>query len=257
VLKTAAAAECPPLPSLPEISDEDRERQAAWKGVAAPYSIVHWAGGHDYAPFGVGHLRIEKELALYYDWQKAVSLPVWRAPGGSLYAWVYAGAVHPLDGSAVYPLTGMGMVETDYEHQTFIVFESTDDGWFKIRLRPGEGGDVWTHECHLGLGEDELSYQPWERLIEENGEWLHFRARVPHALRSAPQVHSRRITWIGLNHELRLLERKGDWLRVRVRQPAWACVGPDQEFKGRIDEGWVKWRDEISGPWVWYYTRGC
>lgn len=94
-------------------------------------------------------------------------------------------------------------------------------------------------------------------MLVEHGDWLHFRARVPHALRAAPRERSRRITWIGLDHELTLIERRDDWLRVRVRQPAWTCVSPGHEFKGRIDVGWVKWRDDETGPWVWYYTRGC
>lgn len=122
-------------------------------------------------------------------------LPVWDRPEGAFSAWVYAGIVHPVDGRSPYRLTGAGMVEADYEHQTI-------------------------------------------HRIGKIGDWLHFRARVPHALRAAPRERSRRITWIGLDHELTLIERRDDWLRVRVRQPAWTCVSPGHEFKGRIDVGW-------------------
>jgi hypothetical protein len=53
------------------------------------------------------------------------------------------------------------------------------------------------------------------------------------------------------------LEMAGDWMRVRVRQPAWHCNGSDQTFRGVIRQGWIRWRDEKKGPWVWYPTRGC
>lgn len=252
-----AEGACPPAQALPVLTDEDRQRQSKWAGVAEPRSVYDDAGGYDYAHLGVGHLRIEGENALYYDWQKAVSIPLWQTPWGQLYAWIYAGAVHPVDGSAATPLSGAGMVETDYEQLTFVVFEKRDDGWLRIRVGIGGVGNAWTHECHLGLSEIKLAYQSWESVIDEHGEWLIFRARVPHALREKPTTRSRRITWIGLDHEFTLLERAGDWLRVRVRQPGWNCVGSDKEFSGRIDDGWVKWRDEKTGPWVWYYTRGC
>ncbi len=116
-------------------------------------SGTRFSGGYDYAHLEVGHLRIEGQNALYYDWQKAVSIPLWRTPGGQLYAWVYAGAVHPVDGSAPTPLSGAGMVETDDEQLTFVVFETRNDGWLKIRVSRNGVGEAWTHACHLGLRE--------------------------------------------------------------------------------------------------------
>lgn len=253
----AAAEECPALPPLPELSAEDEALHASWKGVAEPYSVVHWAGGYDYAPFGIGHLRVENASEHFYDWPRAIVLPVWSAPNGTLSGWIRGGYVYPAAGGAPYALTGVGTVETDYEHQTFIVWEASGDGWLRIRLAPRAEGDVWINECHLRLGAAKLRYQGWADFIREHGDWLHFRAEVPHALREGPIVNSRRITWIGVDHEMTLLEMRGDWLRVRVRQPAWTCVGSDQAFRGRVDEGWVKWRDDENGPWVWIYSRGC
>lgn len=232
-------------------------RQEAWTEVAQPYSVVQHAGGYDHAPFGIGHLRVENQSDYFYDWQRAIVLPVWSAPNGRFYGWIRGGYVYPTSGAEAYPLTGAGMLETGYEHQTLIVWESGDNGWLKIRLNTEEHGVGWTNSCYLAMGKAKLVYQSWTDFIREHGDWLHFRAQVPHALRAAPGTDSRRITWIGTDHELSLLEIQGDWMRVRVRQPAWTCVGPDQPFKGREDEGWIKWRDEKSGPWVWIYSRGC
>lgn len=254
---TALAEECPQLPSLPELSAADKARHESWQSVAQPYSIVHTSGGYDHAPFGVGHLRVENESDYFYDWQRAVVMPLWTAPDGGYYGWIRGGQVYSSETGESFPLTGIGMVETGYEHQTFIVWEVREEGWLKVSLKPGENGDAWINKCHLGLGPAKLVYQSWTDFIREHGDWLHFRADVPHALRAAPAKDSRRLTWIGTDHELALLEIQGDWMRVRVRQPAWTCVGPDQPFKGREDEGWVKWRDQKSGPWVWIFSRGC
>ena len=252
----AAAEPCPELPAVAGISDQDEARRHAWQQVAAPYSVVQWTGGYDHAPLGIGHLRVEQASDHYYDWPRSVILPFWSSPDGALIGWIRAGDVHSASNEAPWPLTGAGMVETDYEHQTFVVFEA-DRGWLRIKLKPGEGGDVWVHRCHLAHGAAKLVFQTWSDFIKEHGSWLHFRASVPHALRREPSASADRITWIGTDHELTLLEMKGDWMRVRVRQPGWKCMGPDQEFKGREDEGWIKWRDDQTGPWVWIYSRGC
>lgn len=256
-LTSATAAEdCPPPAEIPPVSIAADTSVDGSHLVAAPYSIVDDAGRHDYAPFGVGHLRVRREAEHYYDWIRGLALPLWRSPGGEALGWLLDRRVLPLD-EPPFALTGAGLIETDYEHQTFAVFEVVEGGWFKIRLRPGAGGAAWTHRCHLARGKTRLEYRPWEEVIRERGDWLHFRARVPHALRVGPGVEHRRLTWIGLNHDLRLLALAGDWMRVEVRQPAWTCVGPDQPFRGTIHQGWVQWRDEQSGPWVWFYARGC
>lgn len=214
------------------------------------------AGSRDRAPLGVGHLKAEYTTDGYYDWPRKIVLPVWEDPGGELLAWVRSGQVIPADGSPPYPLSGAGMVETDYEQLTFIVSEEKD-GWLQLRFKAGDDGVGWTHRCRLDRGEIALSYQSWQELLREKGEWLHFRAEVPHALREGPTTKSRHITWIGLDHKLKLLQIEGNWMRVEVTQPDWTCTGPDQPFTGTTHEGWVKWRDDTVGPWVWYYTRGC
>lgn len=94
--------------------------------------------------------------------------------------------------------------------------------------------------------------------MQDHADWLHFRSRVPHALRREPDESSPRITWIGLDHKLVLRELRGDWMRVGVEQPDLTCGGePDKGTPVLRHEGWVKWRDDRLGPWVWVYTRGC
>ncbi len=250
------ATNCPTLPEQPLITEQETNFQAAWQWVSEPYSVYEYVGNRDQAPLGVGHLRVEYTSEGYYDWPRKIVLPVWDTPGGSLLAWVRGGLVIPTDGAAPYPLTGAGMVETDYEQLTFIIIEQKDE-WLKLRLKSGVDGVGWVHRCHLGVGDISLAFQSWQELLKEKGDWLHFRSGVVHSLREEPTINSRRITSIGLDHKLKMLQIVGDWMQVEVTQPDWTCTGPDQSFQGTTHKGWVKWRADQTGPWVWYYTRGC
>ncbi len=117
---------------------------------------------------------------------------------------------------SLYLLTGAGLLKTEYEHSNFIVYDTLDNGWLQIRLKPGRNGEAWTHQCHLGIGKAKLTYKKWQFFLKEHGAWLHFRSWVPHSLRE---------------------------------QPDRTCSsGPERELKGSIHEGWVKWRDEKKGP---------
>jgi hypothetical protein len=254
---TVAAAPCPPLPGpIPEPA-QAAVPDGSGAGLAAPRTAVAWHGGYDETPFGVGHLRVENADRYFYDWPQAQVLPLWSRPDGAFLGWLHGARVHPADGAPSYPLTGAGMVETGYEHLSFMVDATAGDGWLQLRLRPGADGRAWTHACHLRLGPVELGFQPWADYLAEHGDWLHFRTRVAHALRTEPDRDSRRVTWIGLDHEVTLLEIAGDWMRVRVDQPGWHCSGAEPPADLRRDEGWVRWRDDASGPWLWVYTRGC
>lgn len=250
------AAECPLLPEQPQSTEQDVAFTIAWQWVSAPYSVYEYVGNRDQAPLGVGRLQVGYTDDGYYDWPRKVVLPVWDKPDGSLVAWVRGGLVIPTDGTRAYPLSGMGMVETDYEQLTFIVIE-VRDGWFRLRYNSGDDGIGWVHSCHLALGAVSLGYQSWQDLLQEKGEWLHFRSEVTHSLREKPSTGSPRLTRIGLDHKLKLVKLEGDWMHVEVTQPDWTCTGPDQIFKGTVHKGWIKWRDDTVGPWVWYYTRGC
>lgn len=253
----ANASECPSLPSVPEPSEADLQYQQSWKGVASPYSLNDWMGGHDLAPLGRGHLLVINGDEYYYDWMTRIKLPLWNKPGEDFYGWTHSGLVTPENDIFAFALTGAGMVETGYEHLTFTVLESTEDGWFRLQLKPGKAGSKWTHRCHLQLGEARLQFEDWEEFILQNGESLHFRDKVTHVLRSEPGTQSKMLTRISLDHKLNLLVIKGDWMRVRVHQPSWSCEDADKEFTGSTHVGWVKWKDELLGPWVWINSGGC
>lgn len=49
-------------------------------------------------------------------------------------------------------------------------------------------------------------------------------------------------------------------MRVKVQQPDLSCSGlPEENFNFKVSrhEGWLKWRDDNVGPWMWVYTRDC
>lgn len=256
---TVGAMDCPKVPPVPTLTAEDLDFQRSWQGVAKPY-LSRYAVGSDKEPaYGRGYLDVLNAGGYYYDWVRQVILPLWRAPdAGLFYGWIHSGRVNPDHDASPYALTGAGLVETEYEHSSFIVHEALDDGWLRIRLKPGKNGEAWTHRCHLEIGKAKLAYKGWESFLREHGDWLHFRSPVPHALREQPDVNSPRVTMIGLDHKLALLELQGDWMRVVVEQPDQTCSSmAGRELKRSIHKGWIKWRDDKKGPWVWVYTRGC
>ena len=253
----ALALDCPSIPPVPKPSAEDLAFQNSWQEVAEPYSIRYTVRNDEEAHYGIGHLYILSDHG--YIWPRDIILPLWASPNtDAFYGWAHSGRVYPDGVASAYELSGIGMVETDYESNSFIVWETFNDGWLRIKLKPAKGGDAWTHICHLEIGEAKLAFEGWESFLKKHGDWLHFRSQVPHYLREQPNEASASVTKIGLDHKLMFLEFKDDWMRVKVEQPDWTCNGAsDEEFKGSIHEGWVKWRDEKIGPWVWIYTRGC
>ena len=252
----SAAGVCPDLPDQPDMSLQEAEFKAAWRWFAEPYSVYDYAGQRERAPLGLGHLRVGPSGDGYYDWPRKIVLPLWQEPGGKFLAWVRSGLVIPADGTKAFPLSGAGVVETDYEQSTIII-RAVEGDWLQLRYRVGEEGLTWAHRCHLELGEINLSYQSWQELLFEHGDWLSFRADVPHMLRAGPSTDSEKIAIIGLDHKLKLQNIEGDWMQVEVTQPDLTCTSSDQKFSVTTHTGWVKWRDNEVGPWVWYYTRGC
>ena len=254
-----SAQECPAMPQLPVASDQDLLFHNSWQGVADPYMARYTVGPGEEASYGSGYLKVINVDQYYYDWVRHVALPLWsQANDSSFIGWIHHGRVYIENETVPYAVTGAGLVETDYESSSFIVYETTVDGWLKIRLKPGEDGEVWTHQCHLELSDVKLEFTGWESFLREHGDWMHFRSQVPHNLREQPDVSSQRVTVIGLDHKLELLEIRGDWMRVIVEQPDTTCGELAlREMGGITHQGWVKWRDDEMGPWVWVYTRGC
>ena len=252
----ALAANCPVPPDMPERIHTDGSERT----LASPYSARDAAGSFGDMALGVGYLHVEgaddPSGALYYDWPVHVIAPFWSAPEETSFAgWLRNGQVYP-HGSNPLPLSGAGLVETDYEQSSFIVWEQSGD-WLRVRVLPA-WPDIWLNSCHLRIGAAKLRYDPWETFIRQHGDWLHFRADVPHNLRASPDATSNRVTVVGLDHKLVLMELEGDWMRVKVQQPDLTCSAmSDDSARAAEHEGWIKWRDESKGPWVWTYTRGC
>lgn len=247
----AGDSACPTPASRPDVSQSTLPTQPR---TLEPYSITQTVAHYYDAPFGVGFLEvIEEENQHYYDWMFELVLPVWYTPDTARpLGWLTRGQVYMDTG--VETLTGAGMVETDYEQTSFIVWE-TQAEWLKLRLT--NDLEAWTHRCHLETAKIRLEHVTWQTFFRRHQDWLHFRKPVPHILRTSASVESERVTTIGLDHKLVLLDIRGDWMEVEVTQPDLTCIGPDQdEGPSTQHRGWVKWRDE-QGPWVFVYTRGC
>jgi len=247
----ATSSDCPTPASRPQVSQATVPTRTR---ALEPYSITQTVANYYDAPFGLGFLEVVDERnPHYYDWWSELELPLWQSPDASgTLGWLLQGQIHTDTG--VEMLTGAGMVETGYEHTSFIVWETRND-WLKLRLT--NDVSAWTHRCHLGTANLKLELVLWQSLFRRRADWLHFRKPVPHILRAFPSIDSERVTTIGLDHKLTLHDIQADWMEVEVEQPDLTCQGPDRDESQSIQHrGWVKWRDE-QGPWVYIYTRGC
>ena len=247
----AAGDACPAPANRPGVEPSPLSLQLR---TLEPYSITRTLTHYYDAPFGSGFLEVvEEKDQHYYDWMFELELPLWHAPDAARpLGWLMQGYVHAEAG--VEKLTGAGMVETEYEHTSLIVWE-TQANWLRLRLT----GDsyVWTHRCHLETARFGLDFVAWETFFRRHADWLHFRKPVPHMLRTSPSADGDPVTAIGIDHKLKMLEIRGDWMEVEVEQPDLTCSGSaGDEARPAQHRGWLKWRDEL-GPWVYVYTRGC
>lgn len=211
-------------------------------------------------PLGVGFLR-GGAGAPNSDWHRHVRLALFSGPDQEApFGWLVDGWIVELADESLRPLGTDGFVETEYESSSAIVYEIDSTGWIRFRYLPEESGTAWTHECFFDLGDDPVSVTTWEeRLTSELISPLFFRDEVPHILRAQPRADSERFRSVPASpaeYHLEPLEIRGDWMRVRVVQPSDYCTVP-VDATTRRSEGWVRWRDDDIGPWLWYYTRGC
>ncbi len=219
-------------------------------------SLYDWAGGYTESPLGIGHLTLNGREDIW-DWWLKVALPLYENPRGEPFAWFINGWLVDADESTESVAAGTaGMVETGYESMSFVVLEQSD-GWIRFRYGKPAGdqdGTAWLHTCHLQ--DQRLRLEGWEeRFTSGEISPLHFRTEVPHALRSGPDETAERLHWIAGDHHLEPIEFRGDWMKARVTQPSDYCAGEAIETK--VTEGWIRWRSQDKGPWVWYFTRGC
>ncbi len=249
-----AASQCESAPAFP-----DPPASVTKLAPEPDYETARHIEGYADAYLGIGHLEVEGE-AHYNDWYRYVTIPFYRTPGGAHVGWLQGGWV--LRDGARKSLTLAGTTETDYERATLIVLEESD-GWIRLRYdktTPEDSGTAWTHRCALSLGTVSLSVRLWRDLFSREGHPpLYFRKDVPHALRVGPGIDHERLTWIGTNDEVEPVEIRGNWMRVTLYQPGkfHTLCGGAEEWNGRARTGWIQWWDESSGPWLFWFTRGC
>lgn len=265
----AQTAACPDL---------DARAELASLGIDAPPDreggpeYLAWGHGFERPALGVGYLEVEtRDPMAASDWLPAIALPLyWRPADPEPGIWIHRGWWVPADDPAGgrLPLTYRGMVETGYEVPSFVVLEARADGWLALHvdIGPGSGrgvtsGVMWVPSCRLagGPGAD-LRFIPWTDVFGPGGtaSGITFRDGERHALRARPGTGAARIGWIEPRDEIEILELDGDWARVRTSRPGrhlTGCLG--ETWTGMEREGWVRWRDPASGPWIWYPTRGC
>jgi len=216
----------------------------------------------DGAPdLGIGTVRpVAGEAAGSHAWYVEVEFPAFRKPGEAFAGSVSNGWWIPAAGEAgPRRISSRPMVEIGYEVPGWVVVE-VRDGWVRIRLaEPGEGsgdGTVWTSRCHLAASEPRLEFAPWEEVV---GSPLFFRGKRSRDLRAGPGEEFDRLLRVPGDDREAMVERlevRGDWMRVRVTRPSTYCVVPPPPGV-RVDEGWIRWRDDETGPRIWWFTRGC
>lgn len=227
---------------------------------AAPYFRLN----HSYKdpaemPLGVGHIR--PDTGYTWGWHERIRLPLFSAPDGMPAGFIdrgwlkLTGNQHPQDWQ---PLGTAGMVETAYETPSFLVLQTRSDGWLQFRYAPPgrepDLGAAWLNECHLRNQSPRMRFEPWrERLLSRDISPLFFRKAVAHRLRARPGLGAPVLGIIAGDHHLEPMVVQGDWMRVVVKQPSDYCG----DIPSRRRTGWVQWTSPATGPWVWYYTRGC
>jgi hypothetical protein len=247
---TASGLEC-----HPDLMAHAPPAVPSWDSQAPFVTIYDGSESRASVPLGIGHVR---RASAFWWGGRHVRVPLHEQPGAEPWGWFADGwlvEVGPNAGKPV-PIGLEGTVETEYEETSFVVLESKDDGWLRLRYgRPSEDrdGTAWVHRCHLAR--DSLAFEPWqERLLSDEISPLYIRDRVPRALRAGPNDDTEEIARIDGDYHLEPLELQGEWMRVRLKTPSDYCVEPDEV---RTEEGWLRWRSDERGPLVWYYTRGC
>ena len=204
---------------------------SSWDSQSPFVTIYDGSSNRATVPLGIGRISA-------FWWEgRHVRLPLHDQPGAEPWGWFADGWLALTGSSAGEPApVGLeGAVETDYEETSFIVYDSTSDGWLRLRYgRPSENrdGTAWVDRCHLAR--ESLSFEPWqERFLSDEISPLYIRDRTPRPLRAAPNNDAKEIVRI-----------EGDWMRVRLKTPSDYCFDPDEV---RTEEGWIRWRASGRG----------
>jgi hypothetical protein len=207
---------------------------------------------------GEGYLAVRGPSFEGLSWLRAVILPLYTGPGGTVSAWLARGwVVRPLaPGASWREWTVAGLHGVGDESIALTVVDLRDDGWFRLRYAAPDGssdGAAWAHSSQLTFGDVDLRLVRWEEHFLR-GRMTVFRASGIHYLRqegsddggvldslTSPDL------WRGraeVRHTLTPLEMRGDWMKVRAQWPGGWCA---PEPTGPTKEGWVRWRDRENG----------
>ena len=199
---------------------------------------------------GVGHLRpqrLDEPTAVGVDWLQSVILPLYVAPNGEHWGWIYRGWLIPegQEALAIGRDAGFAMIQTD-DLYTFPVLEVRDDGWIQVQYT--SVGSAWVHRSQLALGEP-LIVEGWEARLQNQAVYFLQRDRAQ-PLRTAPEAAANMLGLVAADSLIEPLSFEGDWMQVRVTRPAANC----QPLTGAtVTEGWMRWRNREDAL-VWYRT---
>lgn len=215
---------------------------------------------HNAAYLGEGFIELIGESD-FGKWRERINLPFFVEPEGEPAAWLVKGWLYKGSVEARTPFKLSNMIETGYENASFVVIAQKDH-WLLVRLLDEPDlQPLWINACYLQQQHEHAQYNTWEQWLFDG--WrrniLFYRSPVRHALRSAPSSTADLLMWIPAqysDYHLSLKEMNGDWALVEMTMPSNYCLLPG-EIEVEKFEGWIKWRDEEKGPWLWYYTRGC
>lgn len=205
---------------------------------------------------GIGHLRPRDLEGLSGNgaaWLRSVILPLYAAPGGDHWGWIYQGWLVPKD----QPYLAIGrdasftMVRAYDNLYTIPVLEARPDGWLRIQYT--SRGSAWVHTSQFGLGDIALSAEGWEGLLQSQAAVYFLEEGKAQTLRSQPQEANNVVSLIDTGSLIEPLSVEGDWMRVRVTRPVAAC---EPLTGATVTEGWLRWREANGQPLVWYSPDG-
>lgn len=206
---------------------------------------------------GVGHLRpqrLSESSADGVDWLQSVILPLYVAPGGEHWGWIYRGWLIPegLNALAIGRDAGFAMIQTEETLYTFPVLAVRDDGWIQVQYT--SVGSAWVHSSQLALGEP-LIVERWEARLQAQEAVYFLQSDKTQALRSEPAAAANMLGLVAADSLIEPLSFEGDWMQVRVTRPTANC----QPLTGAtVTEGWMRWRSSEKDFLVWYSPgSGC
>ena len=218
--------------------------------------IINLRTQPDAALESVGHLRPRNTDSLTDDdvaWLSSIVLPLYVAPGGEHWGWIYQGWLIP-KGQAYLAIgrdAGFAMVQSMESLYTFPVVEVRDDGWFQVQYT--SGGSAWAHTSQLALGDTPLAVELWEDRLSDQAAVYFLNREQAQPLRSQPELANNMLSLIAADSLIEPLDVDGDWMRVRVTRPVAECT---PLTGSTVTEGWMRWRDDDAKSLVGYATDG-